>query len=536
MRHGTGAYGLLDEVTAPPYRPGHVWNPEVVEDEWRYVVVAMSPADEEGFFLETLTNVPRLVAAFEPGPVSGVAPLMVPFSDASIGDVAEWVWDFDSDGVPDSTMQSPVHVFDEPGVYSVSLRVEGRYGVDTRVAAHHVTVLADADGDEVSDESDNCPDIFNPEQVDGDGDTVGDACDVCPDDIGSDADYDSWCPPADCNDGDPSVNPAVVEVCGDGVDNDCDGAPDCDDSECADLAGSGCAPDCMPGDIFPEGGDGVVDLRDYRAARRKAHHRELVDEWDLRCGDLAPGAVTCRVRRAANFWCPAPDGRLRPKDANVIKKIARGGLVVGCAFCEVPEEPTAVPFVPGDLAPMGAVDGVVTVGDVVFALRVAVGLNSAEGDQLVRGDVAPKGAEEGGSVAGGDGAIDIADVVAILDAAAGVETLRWPRRELEVAVPSDAWLAAIVELSSWPAWATVVSAEAAECLEAEDADVLEFEDGVVAVSCVADLPAGLGRQPFARVVYRAAGPVDVAALGVQAAWLDGSLEEVTGEALVTNVP
>ena len=40
--------------------------------------------------------------------------------------------------------------------------------------------LADADGDEVADDQDNCPEVANPEQEDADGDELGDACDNCP--------------------------------------------------------------------------------------------------------------------------------------------------------------------------------------------------------------------------------------------------------------------------------------------------------------------------------------------------------------------
>ncbi len=39
--------------------------------------------------------------------------------------------------------------------------------------------LDDADGDNVADICDNCPEVFNPNQVDSDQDGVGDACDGC---------------------------------------------------------------------------------------------------------------------------------------------------------------------------------------------------------------------------------------------------------------------------------------------------------------------------------------------------------------------
>jgi hypothetical protein len=39
---------------------------------------------------------------------------------------------------------------------------------------------ADADGDGVEDDLDNCPAVANGDQADGDGDEVGDACDNCP--------------------------------------------------------------------------------------------------------------------------------------------------------------------------------------------------------------------------------------------------------------------------------------------------------------------------------------------------------------------
>ena len=50
----------------------------------------------------------------------------------------------------------------------------------------------DGDGDGVPDPDDNCPETPNADQADLDGDGVGDACDT-------DADYDGYAAPGDCD-------------------------------------------------------------------------------------------------------------------------------------------------------------------------------------------------------------------------------------------------------------------------------------------------------------------------------------------------
>mgnify|MGYP003877155245 CR=1 FL=1 len=47
-------------------------------------------------------------------------------------------------------------------------------------SANRITLLRDADGDGVADESDNCPDDANPTQDDNDNDGIGDVCDPTP--------------------------------------------------------------------------------------------------------------------------------------------------------------------------------------------------------------------------------------------------------------------------------------------------------------------------------------------------------------------
>lgn len=89
---------------------------------------------------------PRVQARFSADHQEGVAPLTVAFTDQSTGDIGRWEWDFDGDGTADSTRQNPSCVYREPGVYTVSLRVEnGTSDIETR--ADYVTVLAPAQAD-----------------------------------------------------------------------------------------------------------------------------------------------------------------------------------------------------------------------------------------------------------------------------------------------------------------------------------------------------------------------------------------------------
>ena len=99
----------------------------------------------------------------------------------------------------------------------------------------------DDDGDGRVSSADNCPNVYNPAQVDSDGDGGGDACDGC-----SDRDGDGFGDPAsaqcpggslaDCDDSEPLAYPGAVDLC-DSVDNDCDGS--IDESLCSDFEADG---------------------------------------------------------------------------------------------------------------------------------------------------------------------------------------------------------------------------------------------------------------------------------------------------------
>lgn len=69
------------------------------------------------------------VADFTVSQIAGVAPLTVEFTNESYGDISGILWDF-GDGTT-SVEENPVHVFNSPGSYQVTLTVDGPGGTDS---------------------------------------------------------------------------------------------------------------------------------------------------------------------------------------------------------------------------------------------------------------------------------------------------------------------------------------------------------------------------------------------------------------------
>ncbi|MCM1988014.1 PKD domain-containing protein [Methanococcoides seepicolus] len=84
-------------------------------------------------------SLPCAVADFEADLTSGTAPLTVQFTDLST-DAESWSWDFDNDGVEDSTEQNPVYTYTVPGTYTVNLTVSNPAGSDTKTAVDYIVV------------------------------------------------------------------------------------------------------------------------------------------------------------------------------------------------------------------------------------------------------------------------------------------------------------------------------------------------------------------------------------------------------------
>ncbi len=78
------------------------------------------------------------------GKASLAKPLFVEFTDLSTGvpPGSSWAWDFDNNGVVDSTLQNPKTSFDKSGNYTVKLTVQNSYSSDTEIKADYIQVTS----------------------------------------------------------------------------------------------------------------------------------------------------------------------------------------------------------------------------------------------------------------------------------------------------------------------------------------------------------------------------------------------------------
>jgi len=81
----------------------------------------------------------RTIADFSAAPTTGDFPLTVAFTDESTGEgIAFWSWEF-GDGVI-SLARNPVHEYELPGAYTVSLTVMGLLGQNTKTRTEYIVV------------------------------------------------------------------------------------------------------------------------------------------------------------------------------------------------------------------------------------------------------------------------------------------------------------------------------------------------------------------------------------------------------------
>jgi PKD repeat protein len=99
-------------------------------------------ADSPELIVATAQGTPPPVAGFTGVPTSGSAPLNVQFTDTSSSGPNAWAWDFQNDGIVDSTARNPRFTYTTAGSYSVKLTASNSGGSSTLMRTSFVTVTA----------------------------------------------------------------------------------------------------------------------------------------------------------------------------------------------------------------------------------------------------------------------------------------------------------------------------------------------------------------------------------------------------------
>jgi PKD repeat protein len=88
----------------------------------------------------TKATTPAPIAGFSGTPTSGEAPLSVQFTDLSSGTITDYAWDFNNDGVIDSTEKNPAYTYAAAGTFTVQLTVNGPDGSDDETMTDYITI------------------------------------------------------------------------------------------------------------------------------------------------------------------------------------------------------------------------------------------------------------------------------------------------------------------------------------------------------------------------------------------------------------
>ena len=83
-----------------------------------------------------------LIAEFTSDITTGYVPLVVNFTDLSTlqNEIISWEWDFQNDGIFDSSVQNPTYTYLQTGIYDVKLRINDGANQDSLIINSYITV------------------------------------------------------------------------------------------------------------------------------------------------------------------------------------------------------------------------------------------------------------------------------------------------------------------------------------------------------------------------------------------------------------
>jgi PKD repeat protein len=142
--NNSGANGLTTIFLLHDIVPS---NPIVLEDVTTATFTQfIADIAQSGVRTETIsewyneTTNPAPVAAFIATPVTGSAPLTVQFTDQSTGNSLSYSWDFNNDGISDSTQINPTYTYNTVGTYTVKLTVTNSVGSNSLTKTNYIAV------------------------------------------------------------------------------------------------------------------------------------------------------------------------------------------------------------------------------------------------------------------------------------------------------------------------------------------------------------------------------------------------------------
>ena len=135
MGHGTSATGAASSVK----NPSHTYS---TAGTYTVTLTATNAAGSNTLtrtgYIKVNTTPLAPVASFTGTPTSGVAPLLVTFTDTSTNSPTSWSWNF-GDG-SSSSLQNPSHTYTTVGFYTVTLTVRNAQGSDQIIKKNFIRV------------------------------------------------------------------------------------------------------------------------------------------------------------------------------------------------------------------------------------------------------------------------------------------------------------------------------------------------------------------------------------------------------------